>query len=37
MQLKRKAKLTTVVGNHLDGEERAGCFAYFVSLVSRDS
>ena len=22
--------------NHLDGEERAGCFAYFVFLVSRD-
>ena len=23
--------------NHLDGEERAGCFAWFVFLVSRDS
>ena len=22
--------------DHLDGEERAGCFAYFVFLVSRD-
>ena len=22
--------------NHLDGEERAGCFALFVFLVSRD-
>ena len=22
--------------NHLDGEERAGCFAWFVFLVSRD-
>ena len=22
--------------NHLDGEERAGCFAQFVFLVSRD-
>ena len=22
--------------NHLDGEERAGCFAWFVLLVSRD-
>ena len=22
--------------NHLDGEERAGCFALFVLLVSRD-
>ena len=22
--------------NHLDGEERADCFAYFVFLVSRD-
>ena len=21
--------------NHLDGEERAGCFAWFVFLVSR--
>ena len=21
---------------HLDGEERAGCFAWFVFLVSRD-
>ena len=24
------------LGNHLDGEERAGCFALFVFLVSRD-
>ena len=24
------------VCNHLDGEERAGCSAYFVFLVSRD-
>ena len=23
--------------NHLDGEKRAGCFAYFVFLVSLDS
>ena len=23
--------------NHLDGKERAGCFAWFVFLVSRDS
>ena len=22
--------------NHLDGEERAGCFALLISLVSRD-
>ena len=22
--------------NHLDGEERAGCFTWFVFLVSRD-
>ena len=22
--------------NHLNGEERAGCFAYFAFLVSRD-
>ena len=22
--------------NHLDGEDRAGCFAFFVFLVSRD-
>ena len=22
--------------NHLDGEKRAGCFAWFVFLVSRD-
>ena len=22
--------------NHLDGEERAGCFDWFVFLVSRD-
>ena len=22
--------------NHLDGEERAGCFAWFVFLLSRD-
>ena len=22
--------------NHLDGEERAGCFALFIFLVSRD-
>ena len=25
-----------VVCNHLDGEERAGCFALFVFLMSRD-
>ena len=25
-----------LVCNHLDGEERAGCFTWFVFLVSRD-
>ena len=26
----------TIEGNHLDREERAGCFALFAILVSRD-
>ena len=28
--------MAILVVNHLDGEERAGCFAWFVLLVSRD-
>ena len=28
--------MSLLVCNHLDGEERAGCFAYFVFLVSHD-
>ena len=28
--------MSIIVNNHLDGEERAGCFAKFVFLVSRD-
>ena len=28
--------VSILVCNHLDGEERAGCFALFVFLVSRD-
>ena len=28
--------MSLLVLHHLDGEERAGCFAYFVFLVSRD-
>ena len=28
--------MSTHFCNHLDGEERAGCFALFVLLVSRD-
>ena len=28
--------MSILVLNHLDGEERAGCFAYFVFLVSHD-
>ena len=28
--------MSILVCNHLDGEERAGCFAWFVLLVSRD-
>ena len=28
--------VSVLVLHHLDGEERAGCFAYFVFLVSRD-
>ena len=28
--------MSLLVCNHLDGEERAGCFASFVFLVSRD-
>ena len=28
--------MSILVVNHLDGEERAGCFAWFVLLVSRD-
>ena len=27
---------TLLFCNHLDGEEKAGCFAWFVFLVSRD-
>ena len=28
--------MSILVCNHLDGEERADCFAWFVLLVSRD-
>ena len=28
--------MSILVCNHLDGEERDGCFAKFVFLVSRD-
>ena len=28
--------VSILVCNHLDGEERAGCFAFFVFLVSHD-
>ena len=28
--------MSILVYNHLDGEERAGCFAWFVLLMSRD-
>ena len=28
--------VSILVCNHLDGEERAGCFALFVFLVARD-
>ena len=28
--------VSTLVCYHLDGEERAGCFALFVFLMSRD-
>ena len=28
--------VSILVKNHLEGEERAGCFALFVFLVSRD-
>ena len=28
--------MSILVLYHLDGEERADCFAWFVSLVSRD-
>ena len=28
--------MSILVCNHLDGEERTGCFAWFVLLVSRD-
>ena len=28
--------LSILVCNHLDGEERTGCFVWFVLLVSRD-
>ena len=28
--------MSILVCNHLDGEEKAGCFAYFVFLVSHD-
>ena len=28
--------MSILVFNHLDGEERASCFAWFVFLVSRD-
>ena len=27
---------SNLICNYVDGEERAGCFAYFVFLVSRD-
>ena len=28
--------MSILVFNHLDGEERVGCFAWFVLLVSSD-